>query len=284
MACLIPLLFPVVSCCKPISNAIINSIIQRFHNHISLSQNIDSLKQRIEELNGLKGSIKHMVDVAESGGLRRDNQVDVWLKRTASLEAQAGSLMECHDQNLRSCCLHLWLNWKLGQKVAHILEKVGKHKGEGAEFNKDNVAQNVLPDIVEQMIDTTVVGQALNSALKEQPRMNDPESSDDFCLHDLDGMAKLKDLKLCFNCEKFEDQHIIFNNLPNNPRELTLTSGGNVTTLDLSSMDSLQKFRLSHFDKLEELKLGRSGTPPYPPADATAVAKLINGCPDDSFS
>ncbi|KAK1281776.1 hypothetical protein QJS10_CPB22g00877 [Acorus calamus] len=144
------------------SNAISNSIIQRFHNHISLSQNIDSLKQRIEELNGLKDSIKHMVDVAESGGLRCDEQVDVWLKRTVH---------------------HL----KLKLKVAHILEKIGKHKSEGAEFNKDNVAQNVLPGIVEQMIDTTV-------------------------------------------------------------------------------------------------KADQAPLLPYPPADATPVAKLINGCADDSFS
>ncbi|KAK1307185.1 hypothetical protein QJS10_CPA10g00585 [Acorus calamus] len=113
------------------------------------------------KLNALKLRINNNVNMAERRGQRRHDQVDLWLNGVQSLEVEVNSIIERHQKRSMFCYLNIWLNWTLGQKAAHILEEVKNHITRGEEF-RDNVSH-----AVESMIDTKVVGLALELALEE---------------------------------------------------------------------------------------------------------------------
>ncbi|KAF5193017.1 Disease resistance protein [Thalictrum thalictroides] len=103
----------------------------------ALEENLNQLKEEMDELNAVYMDVKNKVNVAEAQLMERTNQVNEWLQRVEARRLEVGGIIHEGTQHLETRCLNgccpknCWSSYKLGKMVVEKLILVEKLKLEG---------------------------------------------------------------------------------------------------------------------------------------------------------
>ncbi|XP_058075714.1 disease resistance protein RPS5-like [Magnolia sinica] len=138
-----------------IISRLLDPITRRTGHIVNLQENVDSLKNAMNELKCVRDDVKTRVEVAERQNLKRTHYVHWWLEKVESIEGEVNAMVEESKKVTRTS----WSGYQLCKKVAMKLDDVVKLKSKVDSL--DVVAQKPLPDAIEEMPCTSAVGMDL---------------------------------------------------------------------------------------------------------------------------
>ncbi|XP_058075713.1 disease resistance protein RPS2-like [Magnolia sinica] len=138
-----------------ITSLVLDPITQRIGHVVNLQDNVDSLKNAMNELKCVRDDVKTRVEVAERQKLKRTHDVRWWLEKVESIEREVNAMVEESKKVTRTS----WSGYQLCKKVVMKLDDVVKLKSKGESFSE--VAYKPLPDAIEEMPSTSAVGRDL---------------------------------------------------------------------------------------------------------------------------
>ncbi|XP_058074778.1 disease resistance protein RPS5-like [Magnolia sinica] len=134
---------------------LLDPITQLIGHVVNLQENVDSLKNAMNELKCVRDDVKTRVEVAERQKLKRTHYVHWWLEKVEAIEGEVNAMVEESKKVTRTS----WSGYQLCKKVAMKLDDVVKLKSKVDSFNV--VAEKRLPDAIEEMPCTSAVGMDL---------------------------------------------------------------------------------------------------------------------------
>ncbi|KAI9107911.1 hypothetical protein K1719_021247 [Acacia pycnantha] len=129
-----------------------------------LEENLESLRDKWEDLQSMKEDLKTRVDEAENtGGMRRAQEINRWLQKVDNIQQEVTDIevqtKEIQDKCLSKCCpKNCKSSYKLGKKAAKILNNVDNLAAEGKRYSSENfkIAHRRALEPIEMLLDEVV--------------------------------------------------------------------------------------------------------------------------------
>ncbi|KAI9107802.1 hypothetical protein K1719_021138 [Acacia pycnantha] len=129
-----------------------------------LEENLESLKDKWEDLQSMKGDLKTRVEEAENtGGMRRAQEIDRWLEKVDNIQQEVINIevqgaKEIRDKCLSKCCpINCKSSYKLGKKAAKVFNNVNDLAAEGKRYSENfKIAHRRSPEPIEMPPDEVV--------------------------------------------------------------------------------------------------------------------------------
>ncbi|KAF8409496.1 hypothetical protein HHK36_005572 [Tetracentron sinense] len=140
-------------------------VYPKINSLVKLQSNLDALKRDIKGLIDLKNSLKEELVSEGRNGKVATTQVNEWLREVEAIELTVNSIQAgtiTNNENLRRCCLHCSLRYRLSREVEEKLKEVERLLSAG-NFPRGVVAVNPPPKVVEQIPGPSIEGQTTAS-------------------------------------------------------------------------------------------------------------------------
>ncbi|KAK4269407.1 hypothetical protein QN277_022567 [Acacia crassicarpa] len=129
-----------------------------------LEENLETLKDKWEDLRSMKEDLKKRVDEAENtGGMQRAEEINRWLQKVDNIQQEVIDIevqgaKEVQDKCLSKCCpKNCKLSYKLGKKAAKMLSNVDNLAAEGKRYNENfKIAHRRPAEPIEMPLDEVV--------------------------------------------------------------------------------------------------------------------------------